>query len=112
MTNHGLDDDARDALALELEDLVDGIPGVAHIYQPRATLPALLAARQTPDPATPPPPPRIEISDDGVIALTLATDADSTSPDVAHRVHDTLIARLDQARIPVTRIDVRIARVD
>jgi hypothetical protein len=98
--------------ATELKDLVDGIPGVAHIYQPRATLPALLAARKTPDPTTPPPPPRVEIGDDGVIALTIATDADSLSPDVAHRIHDTLMARLDEAGIMATRIDVRIARVD
>ncbi|MBD8586133.1 hypothetical protein IFT77_16275 [Frigoribacterium sp. CFBP 13729] len=112
MTSHALDDAARDALALELETLVDGVPGVAHIYQPRATLPALLAARQTPDPSTPPPPPRIEIGDDGVVALTIATDADSISPDVAHRVHDALLARLNQAAITVERIDVRIARVD
>jgi hypothetical protein len=112
MTSHDLDDDALDALALELENLVDGIPGVAHIYQPRATLPALLAARQTADPTTPPPPPRVEICDDGVIALTIATDADSISPDVAHRIHDALMARLNEAGITATRIDVRIARVD
>jgi hypothetical protein len=112
MTSHDLGDDARDALALQLETLVDDIPGVAHIYQPRATLPALLAARQAPDPTTPPPPPRIEICDDGVIALTIATDADSTSPDVAHRVHDALMAHLDKAGITATRIDIRIARVD
>lgn len=112
MSSHDLNDAARDALALELENLVDGLPGVAHIYQPRATLPAFLAARQITDPTTPPPPPRVEIDDDNVVALTIATDEDSISPDVAHRVHDALLARLDQAGITAVRIDVRIARVD
>ena len=112
MTSPDLDDDALPTLALELEALVEGIPGVAHIYQPRATLPALLAARLTPDPSTPPPPPRVEIGDDGVVALTIATDADSISPDVAHRVHDALLERLGRAGTAVRRVDVRIARVD
>jgi len=112
MNAHDLDDAARDHLAAELEALVDAVPGVAHIYQPRATLPALLAARREADAVTPPPPPRVEICDDGVIALTIATDADSVSPDVAHAVHDTLIARLRDEGLTVTRIDVRIARVD
>ncbi|VXB07680.1 hypothetical protein [Frigoribacterium sp. 9N] len=90
MTSHDLDDTARDALALELEleELVEAIPGVAHIYQPRATLPALLAARLTPDPSTPPPPPRVEIGD------------------------DALLERLGRAGTAVRRVDVRIARVD
>lgn len=112
MTWHGLDDDALGALARELEQLVDSIPGVAHIYQPRATLPALHAARESADGTTPAPPSRVEICDDGVIALTIATEDDSPSPDIAHLVHDTLFGRLHGAGIDVTRIDVRIARVD
>lgn len=112
MTAHGLDDDARDALVVDLEALVDALEGVAHIYQPRATLPALLAARAATDGTTPPPPPRIELCDDATVALTIATEADSVSPEVAHRVHDALLARLQEAGVPVTRIDVRIARVD
>ncbi|WP_423920749.1 hypothetical protein ACPEEZ_14845 [Frigoribacterium sp. 2-23] len=109
---HGLDRDAYVELAAELETLVGALDGVAHVYQPRATLPALIAARDAADGTTPPPPPRVEIGDDGVVAVTIATEGDSESPQIAHRVHDVLFDQLVDAGVAVTRIDVRIARVD
>lgn len=91
-----------------IETAVLAVPGVAELYRARPTLgSAVGAARNL---ATRTAVARVVLDDD-VLRIVIGTDGSVPAPETARAAHLAALAAATAHGLPLSRVDVRIARV-
>jgi len=97
-----------DTTVAAIEAAVAAVPGVAELYRARPTLgSALESARRI---ATRAPLARVVLDDD-VLRIVIGTDGSVPAPATARAAHAAALEAATAHGVPVSRVDVRVARV-
>jgi hypothetical protein len=95
-------------VALDLEQQIMAVPGVAQIYR-QPVLRSVVQSLRSPDTLRRHNS-RVTI-DNGVVTVIIGTAEGSIAREVAHEVYDTVVGFLRSRALPLVRVDVRIATI-
>ncbi len=97
-----------DDVLAALEHVITGVPGVAELYRARPTVTsAVQAVRGLTTGGTS----ARFVVDGDVLRVVIGTDGVRPAPDVACDVHDVVLDAAAEHGLPLSRVDVRVARV-
>ncbi|MDR6172425.1 MULTISPECIES: hypothetical protein [unclassified Curtobacterium] len=99
---------SHDETFAAIEAAVVAVPGVAELYRARPTLGSAVGAAK--NLATRTAVARVVLDDD-VLRIVIGTDGSVPAPETARAAHLAALAAATEHGLPLSRVDVRIARV-